>query len=206
MKIIGGTTNNFEVFLLTNTFLAINVVKDGRIIFIIGIVGKFLMRAHWNSQVFKYTDQIMTFRLTNVDGIAATARITIKKMRTYTKWNPIFKHKEILQSILAFENYLNSAGWEILRRKSGQFTLEFKRLFAQKWQANAQLFLRNRKINFFGYKHFIQKSFNAFVKKMTRIRISHKNHFQKYNFFMELRPTTTKDKSPVKKCIPKPFL
>ena len=94
MVIIDGTTNDFKIFFLTHTFFTIYVVKNSRIIPIIGIVSEFVMRSDWNPQMLKDTDQIMTSRFANVDGIAAIARITIKKMRTYIMGNFVFEPKE----------------------------------------------------------------------------------------------------------------
>ncbi len=126
MVVIGGTTNNFKIFLFTDACLAIHVVKDCRIVLVVSIIGKFLMRSHRNPQVFKDTNQVMTSRFSDVDGIAAIARITIKEMRTYIKWNPVLESQEIFQTIIAFENHLNSASRKILRSKSSQFAFEFK--------------------------------------------------------------------------------
>ena len=92
MKIIGGTTNYFKVFFLTHTGLALDVVKDSRIVPIIGIVGEFLMYSEEDPQVLKDSNQVMTSRFTNVCGIAATARISLQKMRPYITWNFIFGH------------------------------------------------------------------------------------------------------------------
>ena len=85
MVIIGSTTNYLKALFLTNALMAIMaiyVVKDGRIIPIIRVIGEFLMCSQRNSQVFKDTNQIVTSRFAIVDSIAATARITVKKMRT----------------------------------------------------------------------------------------------------------------------------
>ena len=92
MKIIGGTTNDLEVFFLTHTGLALDVVKDGRIVPIVGIVSEFLMRSEGDPQVLKDSNQVMTSRFTNVCGIAATARISVQKMRPYITWNFVFEH------------------------------------------------------------------------------------------------------------------
>ena len=74
----------------------------------------------------------MTSRFSDVGGIAATARVSIEEVRTYIKWDPVFKHKEIFQTIIAFKNYLNSACGKILRRKPTKFAFKFKWLFTYK--------------------------------------------------------------------------
>ena len=110
-------------------------------------------------------------------------------MRTYIKWYLVFKHKEIFQSIIAFENHLNSTCGKILISKSSNFTLEFKWVLAQKWQTNTQLFFRDSGIILLRNKHLVQKYFDAFINKMNRIRIFDKNLFQKINFFIKSFPT-----------------
>ena len=79
--------------------------------------------------MLKNSDQIVTSRLANVEGIAAIARITIKMMRTYSKWNLIFERKEISKTIAALENYFNLASGKILRSIFRKFIFEFERLF-----------------------------------------------------------------------------
>ena len=95
MVIVGSTTNYLKALFLTNALMTIYVVKDGRIIPIIRVIGEFLMRSQRNSQVFKDTNQIVTSRFANVDSIAAIARITVKKVRTYTMRDSILKHQKI---------------------------------------------------------------------------------------------------------------
>ena len=53
--------------------------------------------------MLKNTNQVMTSRFAYVDGIAAIARVAIKKMRTYIKWNLVFEHQEIFQTIITLE-------------------------------------------------------------------------------------------------------
>ena len=78
MVVIAGTTDYLKIFLLTSAVLAIHMVKDSRIIPIFWIIGEFLMSSQGNSQVLKGSNQIMTPRFSDVDGIAAIARVTIK--------------------------------------------------------------------------------------------------------------------------------
>ena len=92
MKIIGGTTNDLEIFFLAHAIFAMDVVKDSRIVPIVGVVSEFLMCSEGDPQVLKDSNQVMTSRFTNIGGIAATARISVQKMRTYITWNFIFEH------------------------------------------------------------------------------------------------------------------
>ena len=78
MVIIASGTNDFEILFLTSAAMAIHMVKDCRIIPIIWVIGEFLMSSQRNSQVLKDSNQVMTPRFSNVDGIAAIARIAVK--------------------------------------------------------------------------------------------------------------------------------
>ena len=77
MKIVTGTTNNFEILNITYTFLTVNMIKNCGIAFTIRIIGQFIVRSKRDSKVLKDTDQIMTSRFTNVDSLAANARVSL---------------------------------------------------------------------------------------------------------------------------------
>ena len=77
LKVVGGTAYDLKVLDISDTFLTINMVKNCRIAFIVPIIGVFIVRFERDSKVFKDSDQIMASRFTNVDSLAAIARVFI---------------------------------------------------------------------------------------------------------------------------------
>ena len=77
LKVVGGTAYDLKVLDISDTFLTINMIENCRIAFIVPIIGVFNVRFERDSKVLKDSDQKMASRFTNVDSLAAIARVFI---------------------------------------------------------------------------------------------------------------------------------
>ena len=77
LKIVGGTAYNLKILDISDTFFTIYMIQNCGIAFIGWIVGELLVRSKRNSKVLKDSYQIMSPRFTNVNSLAAIARVFI---------------------------------------------------------------------------------------------------------------------------------